>query len=123
EEASLGAIIAMTGLETVNIVETITDPENPAPRPPIKVDEPTLQMTFRTTDSPIAGKDGKYITSRHLRARLYKELEKNVALRVEDTDTPDAFVVSGRGELHLSILIETMRREGYELAVSKPEVI
>lgn len=123
EEATVGDIIAMTGLESVNIGETITDPENPMPLPPIKVDEPTLQMTFRTNDSPFAGKEGKYVTSRHLRARLYKELERNVALRVEDTDSPDAFVVSGRGELHLSILIETMRREGYELAVSKPEVI
>lgn len=123
EEASVGDIISMTGLESVNIGETITDPENPVALPPIKVDEPTLQMTFRTNDSPFAGKDGKYVTSRHLRARLYKELERNVALRVEETDSPDSFVVSGRGELHLSILIETMRREGYELSVSKPEVI
>jgi GTP-binding protein len=123
EEATVGDIIAMTGLESVNIGETITDPENPIALPPIKVDEPTLQMTFRTNDSPFAGREGKYVTSRHLRARLYKELERNVALRVEETDSPDAFIVSGRGELHLSILIETMRREGYELAVSKPEVI
>jgi GTP-binding protein len=123
EEVSIGDIFTMTGLEAVNIGETITDPENPAPLPPIKVDEPTLQMTFRTNDSPFVGKDGKYVTSRHLRSRLYKELERNVALRVEDTDSPDAFTVSGRGELHLSILIETMRREGYELSVSKPEVI
>lgn len=123
EEASVGDIIAMTGLESVNIGETITDPENPVSLPPIKVDEPTLKMTFRTNDSPFAGKEGKYVTSRHLRARLFKELEKNVALRVEETESPDSYVVSGRGELHLSILIETMRREGYELAVSKPEVI
>ncbi|HLN60577.1 MAG TPA: EF-Tu/IF-2/RF-3 family GTPase, partial [Symbiobacteriaceae bacterium] len=123
EQATVGDIIAMTGLESVNIGETITDPENPVSLPPIKVDEPTLQMTFRTNDSPFVGKEGKYVTSRHLRARLFKELERNVALRVEETDTPDAYVVSGRGELHLSILIETMRREGYELAVSKPEVI
>ncbi|HEY8345938.1 MAG TPA: translational GTPase TypA [Symbiobacteriaceae bacterium] len=123
EEASVGDIIAMTGLESVNIGETITDPENPMPLPPIKVDEPTLQMTFQTNDSPFAGREGKYVTSRHLRARLFKELERNVALRVEETDSPDVFIVSGRGELHLSILIETMRREGYELAVSKPQVI
>jgi len=123
EQATVGDIIAMTGLENVNIGETITDPENPVALPPIKVDEPTLQMTFRTNDSPFAGREGKYVTSRHLRARLFKELEKNVALRVEETDSPDSYVVSGRGELHLSILIETMRREGYELAVSKPEVI
>ncbi|HYF91949.1 MAG TPA: translational GTPase TypA [Symbiobacteriaceae bacterium] len=123
EEASIGDIIAMTGLESVNIGETITDPDNPAVLPPIKVDEPTLQMTFRTNDSPFVGREGKYVTSRHLRARLFKELERNVALRVEETDSPDSYVVSGRGELHLSILIETMRREGYELAVSKPQVI
>lgn len=123
EVATVGDIITMTGLESVNIGETITDPENPVALPPIKVDEPTLQMTFRTNDSPFAGKEGKYVTSRHLRARLFKELERNVALRVEETDSPDTFIVSGRGELHLSILIETMRREGYELAVSKPEVI
>ncbi|HLO02830.1 MAG TPA: translational GTPase TypA [Symbiobacteriaceae bacterium] len=123
EVASVGDIITMTGLESVNIGETITDPENPVALPPIKVDEPTLQMTFRTNDSPFAGKEGKFVTSRHLRSRLFKELERNVALRVEETDSPDTYVVSGRGELHLSILIETMRREGYELAVSKPEVI
>ncbi|HYF80809.1 MAG TPA: translational GTPase TypA [Symbiobacteriaceae bacterium] len=123
EEASIGDIIAMTGLESVNIGETITDPETPVALTPIKVDEPTLQMTFRTNDSPFVGREGKYVTSRHLRARLFKELERNVALRVEETDSPDSYVVSGRGELHLSILIETMRREGYELAVSKPEVI
>jgi len=123
EEASIGDIIAMTGLESVNIGETITDPESPMALPPIKVDEPTLQMTFKINDSPFVGRDGKYVTSRHLRARLLRELEKNVALRVEETDSPDTYVVAGRGELHLSILIETMRREGHELAVSKPQVI
>jgi len=123
DQASIGDIIAMTGLDTINIGETITDPDSPLALPPVTVDEPTLQMTFRTNDSPFCGREGKYVTSRHLRARLFRELEKNVALRVEETDSPDSYVVSGRGELHLSILIETMRREGYELAVSKPEVI
>ncbi|MTV50117.1 translational GTPase TypA [Heliobacillus mobilis] len=123
EEASTGEIITLTGLDNVNIGETISDPDNPAPLPVINVDEPTLQMTFQTNTSPFAGKEGDYITSRHLRSRLLKELEKNVALRVQETEDPDVFLVSGRGELHLSILIETMRREGYELAVSKPSVI
>jgi len=118
-----GEIVAVSGLAEVNIGETITDLENPQPLPPIVVDEPTLTMTFRVNDSPFAGREGQYVTSRHLRRRLEKELESNVALRVEDTDSPDAFKVSGRGELHLSILIETMRREGYELAVTKPKVI
>ncbi|MZP28831.1 translational GTPase TypA [Heliobacterium undosum] len=123
EEATVGDIICVTGIENVHIGETVSDPDNPAPLPIINVDEPTLQMTFQTNTSPFAGKEGEYVTSRHLRARLYKELEKNVALRVQDTEDPDVFLVSGRGELHLSILIETMRREGYELAVSKPQVI
>ncbi len=123
EEASMGEIVALTGLESANLGETITDFENPHPLPVLTVDEPTLSMTFSTNDSPFAGKEGAYVTSRHLRDRLMKELEKNVALRVEETDSPDAYKVSGRGELHLAILIETMRREGYELAVSKPEVI
>lgn len=123
ESATVGDIIAVTGLENVHIGETVSDFDNPAPLPVIDVDEPTLQMTFQTNTSPFVGKDGDYITSRHLRSRLYKELEKNVALRVMDTEDPDVFLVSGRGELHLSILIETMRREGYELAVSKPQVI
>lgn len=123
EAASVGEIIAVTGLEGVHIGETISDPDNPAPLPVLHVDEPTLTMTFRVSDSPFAGKDGQYVTSRHLRARLERELERNVALKVEETDSPDEFQVSGRGELHLAILIETMRREGYELAVSKPEVI
>jgi GTP-binding protein len=118
-----GEIIAVSGLAEINIGETITDAENPQPLPPIKVDEPTLTMTFRVNDSPFAGRDGQYVTSRHLRRRLERELESNVALRVEDTESPDALKVSGRGELHLSILIETMRREGYELGVTKPKVI
>src|SRR5918995_6033105 len=95
----------------------------PPPPPPIKVEEPTLRMTFAVNTSPFAGRDGTHVTSRKLRERLYSELERDVALRVEDTDTNDAFVVSGRGELHLTILIETMRREGYEFQVSRPEVI
>ncbi|BDG59091.1 translational GTPase TypA [Caldinitratiruptor microaerophilus] len=123
ESATVGDIVAVTGLESVQIGETISDPENPQPLPVVHVDEPTLTMTFRTSDSPFAGRDGQYVTSRHLRERLFRELERNVALRVEETDDPDVFQVSGRGELHLAILIETMRREGYELAVSRPEVI
>lgn len=123
QEVEAGEIVAVSGLAEINIGETITDAENPQPLPPIKVDEPTLTMTFRVNDSPFAGREGQYVTSRHLRRRLDRELESNVALRVEDTDSPDALKVSGRGELHLSILIETMRREGYELAVTKPKVI
>ena len=123
DEARMGEIIAVTGLESATLGETITDPENPRPLPVLTVDEPTLTMTFRTNDSPFAGQEGQYVTSRHLRARLMKELERNVSLRIQETDSPDVFQVSGRGELHLAILIETMRREGYELAVSKPQVI
>ncbi|WP_423244901.1 translational GTPase TypA [Heliophilum fasciatum] len=123
ESATVGDIIAVTGIENVHIGETVSDFDNPEPMPVIDIDEPTLQMTFQTNTSPFAGKEGDFITSRHLRNRLYKELEKNVALRVIETEDPDVFLVSGRGELHLSILIETMRREGYELAVSKPQVI
>lgn len=123
DEVGTGDIVAIAGIEDINIGDTLTDRENPRPLPAIKVDEPTLTMTFRVNDSPFAGKDGRYLTSRHLRDRLYKELQTNMSLRVEDTQHPDVFKVSGRGELHLSILIETMRREGYELAVSKPEVI
>ncbi|MGE5589183.1 MAG: translational GTPase TypA [Bacillota bacterium] len=123
EEARMGEIIAITGLESATLGETITSPEDPRPLPVLTVDEPTLTMTFRTNDSPFAGQEGQYVTSRHLRARLMKELERNVSLRIQETDSPDVFQVSGRGELHLAILIETMRREGYELAVSKPQVI
>ncbi|GAB6181694.1 translational GTPase TypA [Desulfotomaculum defluvii] len=122
-QAGCGEIVVVSGLEDVKIGETIADKDNPVAIPPIKVDEPTLEMTFMVNDSPFAGQEGEHITSRKLRARLYKEMEKNVSLRVLDTDSPDVWKVAGRGELHLSILIETMRREGYELQVSKPEVI
>lgn len=123
QQAIAGEIVAIAGLGQVNIGETVSKPENPLPLPLLDVDEPTLTMTFMVNDSPFAGKDGKYITSRHLRDRLWKEAETNVSLRVAETDTPDAFQVSGRGELHLGILIETMRREGYELQISKPKPI
>lgn len=123
ERAEAGDIVAVTGLGEVQIGETIMDPAEPRPLPPITVDEPTLAMTFRVNDSPFAGQEGTYVTSRHLRERLLKEARTNVALRVRETGSPDAFEVAGRGELHLSILIETMRREGYELAVSKPRVV
>lgn len=123
EQAGAGDIIAVAGLKEINVGETIADPANPEPLPLLTIDEPTLQMTFLVNNSPFAGKEGKWVTSRKLRERLYSELETDVSMRVEDTDSPDAFVVSGRGELHLSILIENMRREGYEMQVSKPEVI
>ncbi|WP_274363282.1 translational GTPase TypA [Paenibacillus thermotolerans] len=123
EEAAAGDIVAIAGVKEVNIGETIADPNQPEALPFLEIDEPTLQMTFVVNNSPFAGREGKWVTSRKLRERLYKELETDVALRVEDTDSPDAFIVSGRGELHLGILIENMRREGYELQVSKPEVI
>ena len=123
ESASAGDIVGVTGFPDVKIGETFSSVENPQALPLIKIDEPTLQMNFSVNDSPFAGTEGKYVTSRHLRKRLYDELEKNVSLRVEDTQSTDTFRVSGRGELHLSILIETMRREGYEFQVSKPEVI
>ena len=123
EEARAGDLVAVSGFDEVNIGETIACPDNPEALPLIKVDEPTLQMTFVVNDSPFAGKEGKFVTSRQLRDRLQRELLTNVALRVEDTDSPDRFAVSGRGELHLGILIETMRREGYEFQVSQPQVI
>jgi GTP-binding protein len=123
EEAAAGDIIAIAGIKDVNIGETVADPAKPEPLPVLKIDEPTLQMTFLVNNSPFAGREGKYVTSRKLRERLFKELETDVSLRVEETDSPDAFIVSGRGELHLGILIENMRREGYELQVSKPQVI
>ena len=122
-EATAGNIVAVAGFADANIGETITSPENPQALPLIKVDEPTLQMTFSVNDSPFAGLEGSYVTSRQIRDRLMRELETNVALRVEDGDTAEKFSVSGRGELHLGILIETMRREGYEFQVSQPQVI
>jgi GTP-binding protein len=123
ETATAGNIVAVAGFADANIGETITCPNEPQALPLIKVDEPTLQMTFSVNDSPFAGQEGNYVTSRQLRDRLSRELETNVALRVEETDSPDKFSVSGRGELHLGILIETMRREGYEFQVSQPQVI
>ena len=122
-EANSGDIIAFTGIDQLDISDTLCDPANVQALPPLTVDEPTVSMTFMVNNSPFAGKDGKYLTSRQIRERLTRELKHNVALRVEDSDDPDKFVVSGRGELHLSILIENMRREGYELGVSRPEVI
>jgi GTP-binding protein len=123
DEASAGDIVAITGIEGVNIGLTICDPESPAGLPPIEVDEPTLAMTFQVNTSPLAGREGKFVTSRQIRERLQRELQSNVALRVEDTADADVFRVSGRGELHLTILVENMRREGYELAVGKPQVL
>ncbi len=123
EEATAGDIVAITGIDEVNIGLTVCDPQSPEGLPPISVDEPTLQMNFQVNTSPFAGREGKYVTSRQIRERLYRELQSNVALRVEDTEEPDVFQVSGRGELHLTILIENMRREGYELAVSRPQVL
>ena len=123
ERAEAGDIVAFTGIEGLAISDTLCHPDAPEPLPALSVDEPTVSMTFQVNTSPFAGRDGKFITSRQLRERLHRELEHNVALRVADTDDPDRFLVSGRGELHLAILIENMRREGYELAVSRPEVI
>jgi len=123
ESATVGSIIAITGVENINIGDTICDIDSPEPLPFVKISEPTISMTFSVNDSPFAGKEGKYLTSRQIRTRLFKELQTDVSLRVEETDSTDAFKVSGRGELHLSVLIENMRREGYEFQVSKPEVI
>jgi GTP-binding protein len=123
ERVEAGEIVAVAGFPEVGIGETLADAERPLALPPVAIDEPTVQMTFSVNTSPFAGKEGKYVTSRHLRDRLYKELETNVALRVEETDSTDQFLVAGRGELHLAVLIETMRRESYELQVSQPKVI
>ena len=122
-EAGMGDIIAFVGIDDINIGETVADAENPEALPTISIDEPTLSMMFSVNNSPFAGREGDYVTSRHLRDRLFKEVETNVSMRVEETDSPDSFKVSGRGELHLAVLIETMRREGYELQVGKPRVI
>ena len=123
EEARAGDIVCITGIEKLNISDTLCDPEQPEMLPPLSVDEPTVSMTFQVNDSPFAGQDGKFVTSRNIRERLERELIHNVALRVETGDDADKFKVSGRGELHLSVLIETMRREGFELAVSRPQVV
>jgi len=121
--AEAGDIVCITGIEGLNISDTLCDPDHVEALPPLSVDEPTVSMTFQVNDSPFAGREGKYVTSRNIKERLERELIHNVALRVEPGDTPDKFKVSGRGELHLSVLIETMRREGFELGVSRPEVI
>lgn len=123
DSATLGEIIAVSGISDITIGETICDKDSPEPIPFIDIDEPTISMQFLVNNSPFAGREGTYVTSRHLRDRLFREVETNVSMRVEETDSPDCFKVSGRGELHLSILIETMRRQGYEFQVSKPEVI
>jgi len=122
-EAQAGDIVAVAGIPDVGIGDTLADPDDPRPLPPIQVEEPTLRMTFGVNDSPFAGREGKYLTTRQIRERLLRELEQNVALRVAETERAGEFIVSGRGELHLAILIETMRREGYEFSVSRPEVI
>ncbi len=123
KEAGVGSIVAISGIADIHIGDTLCSPENPRPIPFQKISEPTIAMHFIVNDSPLAGQEGKYVTSRHLRDRLFRELNTDVSLRVEETDTTEAFKVSGRGELHLSVLIENMRREGYEFAVSKAEVL
>ncbi|MBR0366267.1 MAG: translational GTPase TypA, partial [Clostridia bacterium] len=123
DEVGAGDVVAISGITDINIGETICHPDALEPLPFVKIDDPVLSMTFSVNDSPFAGRDGKFVTSRHIRDRLYRELDSNVSLRVEDTDTTEAFTVSGRGELHLSVLIENMRREGYEFQVSNPVVI
>ncbi len=123
KEATVGSIVAVSGISDIHIGDTICDPEDPVPIPFQKISEPTISMNFMVNDSPLAGQEGKFVTSRHLRERLFRELNTDVSLRVEETDSTDSFKVSGRGELHLSVLIENMRREGYEFAVSKAEVL
>ena len=123
KEATIGAIVAISGITDIHIGDTLCSPENPEAIPFQKISEPTIAMNFMVNDSPLAGQEGKYITSRHIRERLFRELNTDVSLRVEETESPDCFKVSGRGELHLSVLIENMRREGFEFAVSKAEVL
>lgn len=123
QSASVGEIVCVAGISDINIGDTICDAATPEAVPFVNIDEPTISMTFSVNDSPFAGQDGKFVTSRHIRDRLFKEVETNVSMRVEETDTTEAFIVKGRGELHISILIETMRREGYEFQVSRPKVI
>ena len=123
EEAEAGDIVEISGIADINIGDTICDPTNPEKIPFVDIDEPTVSMSFSVNNGPMAGREGEFVTSRHIRDRLFKELERNVSLRVRETDTPDSFEVCGRGELHLSVLIETMRREGFELLVSRPKVI
>ncbi len=122
-EAEAGDIVLVTGIDAIGIGVTLCDAATTVPLPPIAVDEPTLTMNFQVNTSPFAGREGKYVTSRNLRERLQRELMSNVALRVQDTVDADVFLVSGRGELHLTILLENMRREGYEMAVSRPRVV
>ncbi len=123
EEAGLGEIVCVAGMNEINIGDTICAFDRPEALPFVQIDEPTIAMTFSVNDSPFAGREGKYLTSRHLRERLFRETDRNVSLRVEETDSPDSFIVKGRGEMHLSILVETMRREGYEFQLSRPRVI
>lgn len=123
EEAAVGEIVCVAGMNEINIGDTITSLEEPEALPFVQIDEPTIAMTFSVNDSPFAGREGKYLTSRHLRERLFRETDRNVSLRVEECESPDSFIVKGRGEMHLSILVETMRREGYEFQLSRPRVI
>ena len=123
DEASAGDIVAVTGVESVSIGETLSDPDRPEPLPPIKIDEPTVSVELSVNDSPVAGLEGKHVTGKKLRERLWKEILTNVSIRVEETDSPDAFKLSGRGELQLAIVIEMMRREGYEFDVGNPQIL
>jgi GTP-binding protein len=123
DSVEAGDLCAIVGLESVDISDTLADPENPSQLPPLKLEEPTMTMLFRINDSPFAGQEGEFVTSRQIRERLFKELQRNPAMRVENGRTADEFMVSGRGVLSLGILIENMRREGFELSVGKPEVI